>query len=454
MTTMTNTALEINFDGLVGPTHNYAGLAYGNLASTRYAFTKSNPRAALLQGLEKMKLLADLGVAQALLPPHERPDLETLRLLGFGGSDAHVLAAVARDAPVLFAACYSSSSMWAANAATVSPSPDTLDGRVHVTPANLVSQAHRSIEASFTGAVLKTIFKDEGLFVHHSPLPGGSAFSDEGAANHTRLCRSYGQPGIEIFTYGREAFHQSDRAPRAFPARQTLEASSALARLHRLDPARMLLVRQNPDIIDRGVFHNDVISVGNQNVLLCHALAFEDGASVREALRRKFSATCGDDLIVVEVTERDLPVSDAVDSYLFNSQLVTLPNGSMCLVAPNECRQNANVQAVLSRILAENDPITTVTYVDVRESMRNGGGPACLRLRVVLTEEERIATHQGIYVNDRLYERLVTWGNRWYREALHVDELTDPHLIEESRAALDQLTDILGLGSVYRFQRA
>ena len=26
-------AYEVNFDGLVGPTHNYAGLSYGNVAS-------------------------------------------------------------------------------------------------------------------------------------------------------------------------------------------------------------------------------------------------------------------------------------------------------------------------------------------------------------------------------------------------------------------------------------
>ena len=41
---------EINFDGLVGPSHNYAGLSIGNLASTRNAGQLSQPRRAALEG--------------------------------------------------------------------------------------------------------------------------------------------------------------------------------------------------------------------------------------------------------------------------------------------------------------------------------------------------------------------------------------------------------------------
>ncbi len=50
---------EINFDGIVGPSHNYAGLSLGNLASARNAGAVSRPRDAALQGLAK-----DLGVSQ------------------------------------------------------------------------------------------------------------------------------------------------------------------------------------------------------------------------------------------------------------------------------------------------------------------------------------------------------------------------------------------------------
>ena len=122
--------VEANFDGLVGPTHNYAGLAYGNLASALNAEKPSNPREAALQGLRKMKALHDLGVPQGVLPPHERPHLPTLRALGFGGKDAEVLGAAHREAPGLLAAASSASAMWVANAATVSPSADAADGRV------------------------------------------------------------------------------------------------------------------------------------------------------------------------------------------------------------------------------------------------------------------------------------------------------------------------------------
>ena len=97
-------AVEANFDGLVGPTHNYAGLSWGNVASRSNVHAQSNPREAALQGLAKMKRLADRGYVQGILPPHERPHLPTLRRLGFSGPDAAVLATVTGQAPELLAA--------------------------------------------------------------------------------------------------------------------------------------------------------------------------------------------------------------------------------------------------------------------------------------------------------------------------------------------------------------
>lgn len=451
---MRTNAFEVNFDGLVGPTHNYSGLSYGNIASVEHGLTVSNPKAAVLQGLDKMKLLLDMGLVQGVLPPHERPDLKILRRLGFHGSDAQILSTAARESPSLLAACYSASSMWAANAATVSPSADAADSLVHFTPANLVSQFHRSIESEFTTLLLKTIFSDDTAFAHHDALPAAIHTSDEGAANHVRLCGSDEQGGIELFVYGRKSFDRADSGPKVFPARQTLEASSAIARLHTLDPSKTVFARQNPAAVDAGVFHNDVISVGNENVFFYHSYAFTDTRSVINELKKTFRDCCHTELIAIEVAEDQVSVSESVKSYLFNSQLVTLPDGTMCLIAPMECAENEETDRLLQRIVADpGNPIRGLHYVDTRQSMKNGGGPACLRLRVVLTKEEKAVAHQGVFLTDTLYDELKSWADRFYRDRLHPDDLADPALAEESKAALDALSQLLNLGNIYDFQK-
>lgn len=449
---MGKTAYEVNFDGLVGPTHNHAGLARGNLAATKNKDKPSNPKAAALEGLAKMRFVADLGVRQTLLPPPERPAITMLRRLGFTGTDASVVENAYRENRVLLASCYSASNMWAANAATVSPSADTEDGRVHITPANLVAHFHRSIEPAETARILKAIFRDPEKFVHHEPLPAVWHFGDEGAANHIRLCQNQGAPGIEIFVYGRSAFDDDCPKPRIHPARQTLEACRAIARRHCLRDGATVFVQQNPDAIDGGAFHSDVVLVGNENVLLYHANAFADGPDALDQIRRVFAVSCNGELDLISVSPDRLLIQDAVDSYLFNSQLLSLPDGSMHLIAPSEARENVRAQAVVEDIVGPSKPIHKVHYLDVRQSMRNGGGPACLRLRVVLTEDELTAVHQGCLLTDSLYERLRDWIVRRYREELKPEDLRAPQLIEESRAALDELTQILGLGSIYPFQ--
>lgn len=442
---MTVGAIEVNFDALAGPTHHYAGLSYGNLASLTHAGRTSNPKAAARQGLAKMKFLADLSAAQAVLPPQERPDMALLRRLGFSGNDPEVLRRAHREAPLLLAAACSASSMWAANAATVSPSPDTADGRLHLTPANLLTHLHRSIEPPTTTALLRAIFADDSQFVVHDPLPAAPLLGDEGAANHTRLCRRHGEAGLELFVFGGEGG--------AFPRRQSRHASAAVARLHDLDPDRTLFLEQHPAAIDQGVFHNDVIAVGNENVWFYHEKAFANGAAVVDQARFAFAkAGCGE-LRLIPVTEAQLSVPEAVASYLFNSQLLTMPDGSMSLVCPLECRDHPQARAVLAQVLSDPTPVNAVHYVDIRQSMRNGGGPACLRLRVVLTDPQLSAMLQGVRFTDLLYRRLTNWVERHYRESLHPDDLADPHLLRESRAALDELTGILQLGSIYHFQR-
>ncbi len=443
--------VELNLDGLVGPTHNYAGLAAGNLAAQRWKHSASNPRAAALQGLAKMKFLADLGVPQAVLPPHERPDLSMLRQLGFGGSDAQVIEAAGRSDPVLLAACYSASSMWAANAATVSPGADTADGRVHFTPANLVSHFHRSLEAKATGKALSTILADDTCFQHHEPLPAGQIFSDEGAANHMRICGRDGAAGLEVFVYGRKAFGV-DVLPRIHPARQTIEASQAVARLHGLDRLRTLFLKQSPAAIDAGVFHNDVAAVANENVLLYHKRAFDDGGAA-ELIGNAAARIVGAAPILIGVEEEQIPLEEAVRSYLFNSQIVTLKNEDMAMICPAECQELARTREFLHRLLEMGTPIRAVHFVDVRQSMQNGGGPACLRLRVVLSEKEMSRINQATVLTQELYIKLTAWITSRYRERLESADLEDPKLLEESRRALDELSEILGLGNFYEFQR-
>jgi succinylarginine dihydrolase len=461
MTDTAATTYELNLDGLVGPTHSYAGLSRGNLASQRHRGEVSNPRKAVLQGLAKMKLLHELGVPQAVLPPHERPDLFALRRLGFGGTDAAVLAAAAREAPELLAACCSASSMWAANAATVSPSADTTDGRVHFTPANLVTQFHRSLEPATTAAVLRAIFPptddngDSGRFVHHPPLPSAAAFADEGAANHMRLCPDYGRRGLEVFVYGRSALHTSGAVgPTTYPARQTREACAAVARLHELRGEHTVLLRQNPDAIDAGAFHNDVVAVANLNVLLHHAAAFADGPAGVDRVREAYARTCDsrDQMTVITVSEHEVPLADAVSSYLFNSQLVRLPGGATALIAPSECQENDRVRAYLDGLIGPGRAIACVRFVNLRQSMRNGGGPACLRLRVALSGAELARVHSGVQFDDDLYARLVGWAKRHYRDHLCPDDLADPRFLDECYGALYALTEVLGLGPIYRFQ--
>jgi succinylarginine dihydrolase len=452
---MTRFAIEANFDGLVGPTHNYAGLSFGNVASANNANRVSNPREAALQGLAKMKALADLGYAQGVLPPQERPSVAMLRTLGFSGSDEAMIREAARTAPALLGAACSAASMWTANAATVSPSADTADGRVHFTAANLCSKLHRAIEHDTTSRVLRVAFGDASHFAHHDALPGWPSLGDEGAANHTRLCGAYGERGVEFFVYGRDDL-SSAPAPRRFPARQTLQASQAIARLHGLAEDDVVFAQQHPDAIDAGVFHNDVIAVGNGNLLFCHAQAFVDQPAVLARLRERLAAR-GAELEVIEVSSDAVSLEDTVGSYLFNSQLLARPpdaGGGMRLVVPQECRERTAVWRYLESLVADDGPIRELHVFDLRESMRNGGGPACLRLRVVLTEQERRATHAGLWIDDARYAALTDWVKRHYRDRLAVSDLADPALLDECRTALDDLTRLLGLGAdLYPFQR-
>lgn len=412
---------EINFDGIIGPSHNYAGLSHGNLAATRNAGETSRPRAAALQGIAKMRANLALGLTQGILLPHPRPDREWL---------AKLATDYAAAAPHLKAQALSASAMWAANAATVSPASDCSDGRCHLTVANLVTMPHRSHEWPATLAQLRTAFAADA-FVVHGPVP--APFGDEGAANHMRLCETHDVSGIEVFVYG------VGGGP--FPARQHVEASAAIARAHRLNPARTLMVRQSDAAIAAGAFHNDVVAVANERVLFAHEQAFEDRDGFFADLRRAMPS-----VEIVEVPADRVSLADAITSYLFNAQLVTLPDGGgMALILPGEARENDRVWGWLQEMVAGNGPIRRLEVVDVRESMANGGGPACLRLRVVA---DPATIDPRFLVDAAKLDRIAAVVEAHWPERIVPGDIGDPALIERieaARRALLESLDLVGL---------
>jgi succinylarginine dihydrolase len=412
---------EINFDGIIGPSHNYAGLSRGNIASSSHAGDVSQPRSAALQGIEKMRHNIALGLPQGFFMPLDRPDAPWLETLGTSLDAAE---------PHLRAQAWSASSMWAANAATVSPAPDSADGKCHLTVANLVTMPHRSHEWQGTLAQLRLAFADPAFAVH-GPVP--APFGDEGAANHMRLCDGHGAAGVEIFVYGVGGGR--------FPARQHLDASKAIARKHRLDPARTLFIRQSDTAIQGGAFHNDVVAVANERVLFTHETAFEDRETAHAQIRAAFP-----EVEIVEVPAAAVSLPDAIKSYLFNAQLVSLPEGGgMGLVLPTEARETPSVWNWLEEHVAGNGPIRRLLPVDVRQSMANGGGPACLRLRVVA---EPAAVDPRFIADPAKLDRIAEVVAAHWPEAIAPGDLASPTLVGDVQRARSALLEALDLGEL------
>ena len=411
---------EINFDGIIGPSHNYAGLSLGNLASTSHRGEVSRPRAAALQGVDKMRANLALGLVQGVFVPQPRPARAWL---------ADLATDIQGAEPEIAANAMSASAMWAANAATVSPAPDTADGRCHLTVANLRTMPHRSHEWVTMLAQLELAFADPAFAVH-GPVP--AAFGDEGAANHMRLTARHGEPGVELFVYGRTG------GP--FPARQHIEASKAIARRHRLDPARTLFVEQSEEAIAAGAFHNDVVAVANERVLFAHAKAFADRDGTFAAI-----AALMPEVEIVDVAEADVPLADAIRSYLFNAQLVTTPDGAATLIVPEEARETPSVWGWIERHLASNGAIRRVEVVDVRQSMANGGGPACLRLRVAC---DPASVDPRFLVDEGKLDRIAATIAATWPEEIATDDLQRPALVEAIEQARFALLGTLDLGAL------
>jgi succinylarginine dihydrolase len=225
-----------------------------------------------------------------------------------------------------------------------------------------------------------------------------------------------------------------------FPARQHIEASRAIARLHRLDPERVVFAQQSEEAIAAGAFHNDVVAVANERVLFAHEQAFADKAALIGTLERLVPG-----FEYVEVPAAAVPLADAVKSYLFNAQLVTPPDGQPTLIVPGETRDTPSVWSWIERYRAGNGPIRRVEVVDVRQSMANGGGPACLRLRVVADPAQ---VDPRFIVDDGRLDLVAGVVRRHWPEQIHNADLQQPVLIADVERARSALLEALGVAEL------
>ena len=124
----------------------------------------------------------------------------------------------------------------------------------------------------------------------------------------------------------------------------------------------------------------------------------------------------------------------------------------MQLILPEEVKDFSNCMSWLDKLKQISD-VKTFNFVDIRQSMMNGGGPACLRLKVILNEEEQNNLNQKFLMNNKKLDSIKLLIEREYRDVLYPDDLKDPSLLDESRRVLDELTQIFGIGSIYAFQK-
>ena len=436
---------EVNFDGLIGPTHNYSGLSDGNNASKKNYSSPSNPKNAALQGLKKAETIINCGLKQGFFLPHERPFIPGLKRLGFNGTNEEILLSAFKHSKILLSNFSSASSMWAANAATISPSPDTQDNKIHLTPANLNTMFHRSIETEFTHQQCKIIFPTES-FVIHEPSFSISGYGDEGAANHLRISKSHNEKGFEVFVYGESGFKNDKSSVK----RQALEISRSIAFNHKLDMENTFFLQQNHQAVLEGSFHNDIVSLSNENVLIAHEKAFQNKDDLNKMLKILESKI--DNFQYIEISNSEIPLKDIINSYLLNSQLITTGDNEMQLILPEEVKGYENCMSWLDKLKQLSD-VKLFDFVDIRQSMMNGGGPACLRLKVILNDEELESLNQNFLMNNDRLESIKSLIEREYRDMLYPDDLKDPNLLDESRRVLDELTQIFGTGSIYEFQK-
>lgn len=441
--------IELNIDALVGPTHHFGGLGVGNVASQSHQSQPSRPREAALEGLRKAELVASFGVPQFVWLPPARPNWTLLKQLGFAGSVHEQLKQAYDQTPRVLSSVFSSAFMWAANSATVTPAADASDGRTHFTPANLISSWHRWSEASERVLDLSSMFPRSDHYEMHRPLPSIVPLRDEGAANHMRMCGTDGSSGVNVFVHGQEEGLSLDTG---FFPRHTREASAALARLHQLDPQYTFFLTQHPEAIAAGVFHNDVIATSHQNFFIHHERAFLDAELDLRRMAAVFEELVGEPLIRREVSEAELSLEDAVRSYFFNSQIVSpdrTQNSSlpqMVLICPQQCSEISSARKLVEGLIADTScPIEEVRYVSLAESMANGGGPACLRLRVPVDASLLGAIPTRLRVSSETIDKLSTLIEKYYPEQLRLEDFLEAELVDQLESVSEQMRSAFGI---------
>ncbi len=432
---------EVIFIGLPGPTHNYGGLSADNVASSSNRGSTSSPRQAARQALDLVGLLRSLGIQAGVLPPQLRPHLPLLHQY-FTGDAEELIRQAARENPALLEKASSSSAMWVANAATTTPACDAKDSVLHLTTANLFTNLHRRIEAADTHKILTQIFAHVPDVNVHAPLPDSQP--DEGDANHMRLVPKHGDKGLHVMVYGADGSASDPKS-----ARQSRAAFEAIQQNHKIPDEQVIFVKQNPAVIDQGVFHNDVIAVSNEYVLLVHEHAYADGLVDIQKIETSYSALHkGKKLCTIIIRDADLSVEEAVRTYLFNSQIVSKPDGSMAIIAPTELQTLYNGKAadLMERIRTDDsNPITEVHYLDLRQSMRNGGGPACLRLRVPMSVAQinAMKEHVNVLADESLVASLERIIEAYYPEQITAQDVKESRLYDACRSMLAALSQVM-----------
>ena len=433
--TLANKITEVIFLGLPGSTHNYGGLSGDNVASGKNRGSLAHPKLAAKQVLGLARLLLSLGLRVAFLPPQLRPHMGELRK-HFSGSDEEVFAQTLEQPPLLEAVS-SSAAMWVANAATVTYSNDQL----HLTVANLHTNLHRRIEAQDSYQTLQKIFTHIPRAHVHAPLPEDQR--DEGAANHMRLAPNHSEVALDVFVYGTDG-----SAHDPVTARQTLSASEAIIHQHALSNKEAIIIKQSASAIRSGVFHNDVIAVSNESFLLVHEDAYALGTADIDYIQRSYQALTQQPLFVRIITNAELTLEEAVHTYFFNSQIITLPDGGMAMIAPEEVRElydGKGMKLMQAMVDDPKNPITSVHIVDLRQSMKNGGGPACLRLRVPMDVEQLSALekHSSVLMDESRIVQLEQAIEDIYPDDLYVSDINYA-LYQRCQKALQAIEHCLG----------
>ncbi len=416
---------EVIFIGLPGTTHHYGGLSNDNVASGMNRGSESSPKQAALQVIALARYLGSIGIKVGILPPQQRPFLPVLEEKGYNISDVPI---------AILEQVSSSSFMWAANAATVTPAWDSADHKLHLSVANLHTNPHRRIEAQATYNIMAQLFRNVPDAIVHPPLDAGQGFLDEGAANHMLLAPSHAEAGLHVFVYGK---------------RQNLAASKEIAQLHNIPDTQLLFLEQNPDVISKGVFHNDVIAVSNENLLLAHERAYKGGLEDIAQIKKAYNGLHpGKPLQAIIINDDDLSVEEAVHSYFFNSQVVTKASGKMAVIAPMELQNlfSGKAAILMEKIRADaSNTIDEVQYLDLRQSMRNGGGPACLRLRATLSAAQLSALEQntGIIAGETMLAELEKLVEYYYPQTLTPEGLRDAKIYSNCKELLTHLSMLM-----------